>query len=30
MCVLHNGEEVYYAEAGYADIVSGRKFPIKI
>lgn len=25
LCVLHRGEEVYYAEAGYADIANQRK-----
>lgn len=25
LCVLHKGEEVYYAEAGYADIAGGKK-----
>ncbi len=25
LCVLHKGDEVYYAEAGYADIAGGKK-----
>lgn len=25
LCILHKGEEVYYAEAGYADIASQKK-----
>lgn len=25
LCVLHKGEEVYYAEAGYADIAGSKK-----
>ncbi len=25
LCVLHRGEEVYYAEAGYADIANQKK-----
>lgn len=25
LCVIHNGEEVYYAQAGYADIAGNKK-----
>ena len=25
VCVLHYGEEIYYAQEGFADIATGRK-----
>ena len=25
LCVIHNGQELYYAQAGYSDIANKRK-----